>query len=152
MIAHLAFEMGSSLALLGWLCLVVGVIMGSNKFSGWFLLFGGRFIPFLLSILYVSLVVKFWGSAPNGNYASLFGVGLLFESEGNLAAGWMHFLIFDLFIGRWMIDDVKQSKSTKWQLIPCLPLTFLYGPAGLLLYFVFRVLDKHKSPLANALG
>lgn len=145
MIANLAFETGSSLALVGWLCLVIGSIHTTNKSSYWLLLFGGRVIPIALSILYVFLMITFWGSSPDGGFSSLDGVAILFESKGNLAAGWIHFLAFDLFVGRWMIDNINQSKKAKWRLIPCLPLTFLYGPVGLLLYFSFNVISNRPK-------
>jgi len=147
MIANLAFEIGSSCALLGWLCLAIGSINTTNKLGQWLLLFGGRLIPILLSIMYGFLVIKFWDSAPDGEFSSLENVAILFQSQGNLAAGWIHFLAFDLFIGRWMIDDIAKSDKTKWRLVPCLPLTFLYGPVGLLLYFSFNVIFNRKESL-----
>ncbi len=146
MIANLAFEIGSSVALLGWLCLAIGSINTTNRTGYWLLLSGGRLVPIVLSALYVFLMIKFWGSAPDGGFSSLESVSMLFESQGNLAGGWIHFLAFDLFVGRWMIDDVDKSKKAKWRLIPCLPLTFFYGPAGLLLYFSFNVIfNRNKS-------
>lgn len=150
MMAQLAFELGSTIALLGWLSLILGATLPSQRISYGLLLCGGRVIPFLLSLIYLFLLVKYWGSAPEGNYSSLVGVGLLFESQGNLAAGWLHFLIFDLFIGRWMIDDLKRSGKARWRLLPCLPLTFMYGPVGLVLYFVFQLFDKPNDSVLYA--
>lgn len=149
MMAHLTFEIGSGIALLGWLFLVLGIFVSSTRIRYGVLLFGGRIIPIVLSGLYLFLVFRFWGSSPEGNFSSLIGVSKLFESEGNLAAGWLHFLVFDLFVGRWMIDEVTRANLPKWRLIPCLPLTFLYGPTGLIVFFAFRLLDEREK---HALG
>ncbi|MEZ9233462.1 ABA4-like family protein [Vibrio amylolyticus] len=153
MSANLAFELGSSAAVLGWLSLILGTIASIKPIGQWALCLGGRIIPLLLALLYLYLVIAFWGSAPNGNFSSLEGVNQLFTSPGNLAAGWIHFLAFDLFIGRWIIDDSiqerkqqgKQGRKGLWQLILCLPLTFMYGPTGLLLYYLFKYLSRSRK-------
>jgi Domain of unknown function (DUF4281) len=88
----------------------------------------------LLSVTYLVLLVVHWRSAPGGGFGSLEGVAQLFASRGKLLGGWFHFLAFDLLVGRWMIDDTCSSARTRWVLAACLPLTFLYGPAGFLLY------------------
>ena len=81
---------------------------------------------------------RYWSSAPGGNFGSLEGVARLFSSQGKLLGGWVHFLAFDLFVGRWMVDDTLNAQRSRWALLPCLPAAFMYGPAGLLLYFVIR--------------
>jgi len=138
--ANEAFQIGSTIALLGWLLLVCGALSPNNKIRHWLLFFGGRLLPVLLCVLYLYLLFSFWGSAPGGDFSSLDGVATLFASPGNLAGGWIHFLAFDLFVGRWMIDDVLDSEKSLWRLVPCLPLTFLFGPAGLALHFSLRAL------------
>ena len=140
--AHEAFQLGSTLALFGWLLLTIGVLCPANKIRNWFLFSGGRLLPITLSMLYLYLLFRFWGSAPDGDFASLDGVAILFASPGNLAGGWVHFLAFDLFIGRWMIDDVFESGLSTWRLILCLPLTFIIGPAGLVLHFSLRAFSS----------
>ena len=56
-----------------------------------------------------------------------------------LLAGWLHYLAFDLLIGRWEVRDAQQRGIPHLLVIPCLALTFLFGPAGWLLY---RVVQK----------
>jgi hypothetical protein len=63
----------------------------------------------------------------------------VFSSQGKLLGGWLHYLAFDLFVGRWMIDDALELKRSRWVVLPCLLFTFLCGPVGLLLYFALRI-------------
>lgn len=57
----------------------------------------------------------------------------LFSSRGKLLGGWLHFLAFDLLVGRWMIAQVLAAQRSRRGLLLCLPATFLYGPVGFLL-------------------
>ena len=66
-------------------------------------------------------------------------VAKLFSNRWLLLAGWIHYLAFDLFIGAWEVRDAQDLGISHFIVIPCLLLTFLFGPAGLLLYFVIRV-------------
>lgn len=135
MAPELAFEWTSRLALLGWALLVAGAVLRPGAVTRRrLLLVGGRVVPLLLCAAYVLLQVQHWGSAPGGNFASLAGVSTLFASPGKLVGGWVHFLAFDLWLGRRMVDDVQAWPHGRWLLLPCLPLTFVFGPAGLLLY------------------
>jgi hypothetical protein len=62
-----------------------------------------------------------------------------FENHWLLLAGWVHYLAFDLFIGAWQVRDSKALGISHLLVLPCLVLTFLFGPVGLLLYFLIRV-------------
>ncbi len=135
-----AFEWTSRLAILGWVLLAMGVAAKPGSVARhWLLLTAGRAVPLLLCMAYVLLLAQHWDSAPGGNFGSLAGVTTLFASPGKLVGGWVHFLAFDLWLGRWMVDDVQAEQYNRWLLLPCLPLTFLFGPAGLLLYFGLKV-------------
>lgn len=141
-----AFTQASIAAMLGWLLLVAAVLAPPGAARSRLLWAGGRLVPLLLSAAYLALLVLHWRSAPGGHFGSLAGVATLFASPGKLAGGWVHFLAFDLFIGRWMIDDVLARDASRWCLLPCLPLTFLYGPVGLLLHFGLRSSLAHPAP------
>jgi hypothetical protein len=87
----------------------------------------------LLSALYLVLIVMFFGRA-EGGFGTLVQVKQLFTNDFVALAGWVHYLAFDLFIGRWMLMDSQSSNISHWFMLPCLALTFLFGPIGLLLY------------------
>ena len=61
-------------------------------------------------------------------------VATLFSNPWALLAGWIHYLAFDLLIGTWETRDAREHGVPHVLLVPCLLLTFLFGPAGWLLY------------------
>jgi hypothetical protein len=84
-------------------------------------------------------VIGNWGGTPGG-FGSLAAVALLFANRWMLLAGWIHYLAFDLFIGSWEVRDAQKNGVPHVLVIPSLALTFMFGPAGLLLYFLTRAL------------
>ncbi len=94
-------------------------------------------IPALLGVLYVSLLVTHYRGA-QGGFGSLAEVRRLFDQPALLLAGWVHYLAFDLFIGSWEVRDARRAGLRHGLVIPCLLLTLLFGPAGLLSYLVVR--------------
>ena len=94
-------------------------------------------MPALLAVVYVALLaVSLPGS--EGGFSSLAGVRALFADPHALLAGWIHYLAFDLFIGGWEVRDAQQRGIHHLLVVPALSLTFLFGPAGLLLYLAIR--------------
>jgi hypothetical protein len=90
-------------------------------------------VPAVLGVVYVVLIaVSLPGS--DGGFSSLAGVRALFADPRGLLAGWTHYLAFDLFIGGWEVRDAQQRGIRHLLVVPALALTFLFGPAGLLLY------------------
>ncbi|MNC91016.1 hypothetical protein D3C83_71980 [compost metagenome] len=73
-----------------------------------------------------------------GGFGSLADVAALFQKRELLLAGWIHYLCFDLFIGAWEVRDSQQHGIPHLVVIPCLIMTFLLGPIGLLFYFAIR--------------
>ena len=73
-----------------------------------------------------------------GGFDSLPAVRQLFSNDWALLAGWVHYLAFDLFVGAWVARDAARSGVSRWFLMPVLPLTFLFGPAGFLLFQIFK--------------
>jgi hypothetical protein len=51
---------------------------------------------------------------------------------------WIHFLAFDLFVGRWIYLDSRERGVSAWLTSPCLFLTLMFGPLGLLCYLAAR--------------
>ncbi len=94
-------------------------------------------IPLLLAAVYLWLVATTLGRTPGG-FGSLAEVSLLFQNPRALLAGWIHYLAFDLFIGAWEVRDAQRVGVRHLLVVPCLVLTFLLGPVGLLLYFALR--------------
>jgi hypothetical protein len=72
------------------------------------------------------------------NFTTIEGIAAIFTHPFGILTAWVHYLVFDLFVGMWEARDARRRGVPHWQLIPCLLLTFMAGPAGLLLYFVVR--------------
>lgn len=100
--------------------------------------------PALLGGLYLALFAsQLWGTS-QGGFGSLAEVRSLFENPWLLLAGWIHYLAFDLFIGAWEVRDAQRNGLHHLAVVPCLLLTFMFGPVGLLLYLVLRTTRKRK--------
>jgi hypothetical protein len=94
-------------------------------------------IPLLIALLYLWLVATTFGRT-QGGFGSLADVSRLFQNPWALLAGWIHYLAFDLFVGSWEVRDAQRVGVRHLFVVPCLALTFLFGPVGLLLYFALR--------------
>ena len=137
MTPELGFQAASQWAMAGWVLLAAGLFLPPS-WSARVLFFGGRVVPLGLCIAYLAAVLYWWGDNAGG-FASLDAVALLFTSKGLLLAGWVHYLAFDLLLGRWQVDRVLAAPNPavlRWLVLPCLCATLMFGPAGLLLFLV----------------
>jgi hypothetical protein len=82
-------------------------------------------------------VLAFWTRA-EGGFGSLDDVARLFRTPQLLLAGWLHYLAFDLFVGAWEVRTARRDGIPFPFIIPCLALTFLFGPAGYLVFTAVR--------------
>ena len=123
--------MAGALATVGWLLLA---IVPRKQLS---VHVAGVFIPLILAAIYLYLIVTHIRGA-EGGFGSLADVAKLFSKPELLLAGWIHYLCFDLFIGAWEVRDSQANGIPHLVVIPCLLMTFLLGPIGLLFYIVIR--------------
>ena len=70
---------------------------------------------------------------------SLDGLARAFSNPHVMLIGWIHYLCVDLWVGAWETEDAPRGGVPHALLLPCLALTFLAGPAGLLLFVLVRV-------------
>ena len=145
MTPHELFPIPNTAAALCWLMLMV-----APPGSAW-----PRRIAFvaavLLAMTYAGLIGAFIGQG-RGDFQSLAGVQRLFEHPGLLLAGWVHYLVFDLLVGLWEREEAARIGLSRWLLLPCLVLTFLFGPIGWLAFLALRQfkLRGHADTLADA--
>jgi len=97
----------------------------------------GTLVPALFAVAYIGLIVSTFGRA-EGGFSTLARVAALFINPWMLLAGWVHYLAFDLLIGTWEVRDAQARGIPHLYVVPCLILTFLFGPAGWLLYAALR--------------
>ena len=132
MSADQIFTLLNSIALVAWLLiaifprrpLVVETIAGTA-------------IPAFFAAAYIAIIASALGSS-EGSFSSLQGVAALFANPWLLLAGWTHYLAFDLLVGVWEVRDSSARGIPHVMVMPCLLLTFLFGPAGWLLSLVLR--------------
>lgn len=65
---------------------------------------------------------------------SLSGMTTMLSTEFGATIAWVHFLAFDLFVGRWMYRDARRRGVAALVLAPNLLLTLLFGPVGFVCY------------------
>jgi hypothetical protein len=104
-------------------------------------------VPLLLGPFYIWAL--FFGPAPaeGAGFGSLEGVMLLFQSPMAVLGGWIHYLVFDLFIGAWIVRDARRQGINHWLTVPLLFVTLMAGPAGLMLYLILRLCMKRTLSL-----
>lgn len=74
-------------------------------------------------------------TAQDFSSAGLSDIARLFADERVAAAGWIHFVVMDFFVGRWIYWDGQQSQIfTRHSLALCL----FAGPLGLLSHIFTR--------------
>jgi hypothetical protein len=132
------FSMASTAVLPGWLLLVF-----TPRWRHTARPVSAVLIPGLLRVLYAAIIAARWGGA-DGGFSSLADVQKLFADPWILLAGWIHYLVFDLFIGAWEVRDAGRLGIPHLLVVPCLVLTFLFGPVGLLLYGIVRAVRTRR--------
>ncbi|MCW7460663.1 ABA4-like family protein [Leptospira limi] len=134
----LMFTIANSIALLSWIVLIL--TPNQNKVIPYLrVLISGL----ILGGLYIFALSLGFGKA-EGNFSSLESVRSLFTNDTFLLAGWVHYLSFDLFIGTWEAEDGKSIGIHRLYLVPIHFLTFYYGPVGLVLYLVVKVIKTKR--------
>jgi hypothetical protein len=143
MSADQVFSVASMAAMLGWLVLAAGAVTRRMELVR----LAGLVWPLALASLYTMLIIFFFAKAPGG-FDSLAHVQELFTDHWAALAGWVHYLAFDLFIGGWITAEVLRLALPRLALIVLLPLTFLFGPIGLLLFFITKLALGNREVLA----
>jgi hypothetical protein len=69
---------------------------------------------------------------------SLPAIAALLGTPEGATIGWIHFLAFDLFVGRWVYLDSRIHHFSAWIVSPILFFVLMFGPLGLLLYLAVR--------------
>ena len=101
--------------------------------------------PALLGLLYLWLLVISFGG--KGGMDTLENLKLSFSRDEILVLGWVHYLVFDLFIGAWIARDAQGNSIKHWMTVPCLLLTLFVGPVGLMSYLGVRWKVSKKTLL-----
>jgi hypothetical protein len=132
------FSICNKVILLGWVLLI---FLPNWKYTQAIIL-NGLIVTF--AGLYSFIILKDIGNFNPESFSSLANVKALFQNDYAVAAGWIHYLAFDLFVGAYIVRKSKEIQLSRVLYTICLPFTFMFGPMGYLLFFVFKTI-KTKS-------
>ena len=133
----LLFQISNVIALLGWIGLTF-----APRFPAAAQRLAGLIIPMAFGILY-AIVMTIYFPLAKGGFSSLPDVMALFTSREIALAGWLHYLAFDLLIGAWITRTAASEGMCHLFVLPCLALTFLFGPVGFLAFHALRLIPRN---------
>lgn len=133
MTPDLIFSICSSIAMVGWLLLII-VSQFWYKIDSFII----GIIVTVFAIVYTWLIFANFHFSDIEKFNTLDGVMSLFSNKTIVTAGWIHYLAFDLMTGLWIKKNSEKHFISHWLVIPCLLLTFMFGPIGLLIYLLLR--------------
>lgn len=106
------------------------------------------YLPFVaLASLYIYLFIISLDPESVQSFANptLSDLARLFSDPRVTATGWVHFLVFDLFVGRWIyLEGQRTGVWTRHSLALCL----FAGPIGLLSHIVTQAITQRFFPQA----
>lgn len=105
-------------------------------------------LPALL--LVPTYAILLWGDSPGPQGASFFtleGVTRIFTTPKTIIACWIHYLVFDLFVGAWEARDAARRGIAHGWVVPCLVMTLMFGPVGYGLYLLIRFAKTRRYEL-----
>lgn len=110
-------------------------------------------MPAIIAGAYAIAIAKGIGSGPEGaNLSTLSGLMLAFSNPWSALAGWLHYLAFDLFVGAWEVRDAQRRNLPHAWVCICLFFTLMFGPLGLGLYGLGRIVSGHGMSLVEETG
>lgn len=144
MTPDMLFQVANPLALAGWIALALAPLAPrvAPLVAGWA-------IPLVLAVGYSAVMLGHFAGA-TGGYGSLPDVMALFDRPWIALAGWVHYLAFDLLIGAWQVRTARAEGIAHGLVLPCLGLTFLFGPAGFLAFAALRATYGRFSPMTES--
>lgn len=93
------FSICNQVILLGWVLLI---FLPNWKYTQAIILNG---LIVLFACIYAFLILKDIGNFNPESFSSLANVKALFQNDDAVAAGWIHYLAFDLFVGTYIVKN-----------------------------------------------
>ena len=103
----------------------------------------------ILVPLYVWLIFFDTPGPEGASFFSLHGVMNIFTTPRTVIGCWVHYLVFDLFVGAWIARDARRLAIPHLLVAPLLVLTLLFGPVGLATYLVLRYVLRRRATLVE---
>ena len=101
-------------------------------------------VPIAISFFYIYFLVLS-GDIIDADFSSLEGILKLFKeaTPESAAAGWLHYLAFDFWVGTWIIRHSQKNQIKHSYIILPLLFTFMLGPVGILVYSIVYFFKKN---------
>ena len=138
------FQTCSTIAMVGWIVLLI-----ISPFWSSFDKFLIGIIITLLAIVYAWLIFQVFTPGDFEKFSSLNGVMELFTDKTAVTAGWIHYLAIDLLTGIWIKKNAQKYNIHHFIVVPCLLVTFMLAPIGLLLYLLVRTIKTKQYFATN---
>lgn len=138
MTTTLLFNIANATILIMWL-----VLLALPKWQLTQKLIRFPWVPLGLSFFYIYFLSVSGGLA-GADFSSLEGITTLFKNSTPTAAaaGWMHYLAFDYWVGCWILTHSQKNNIPHWAILFPMIFTFMLGPVGVLLYAIVYALFK----------
>ena len=133
------FSIANTAALLAWIALIAA------PRRPWLIAFLRHGLIGALSLLYAVLAFAFLFRAEGAGFGTLAAVQAIFTVPEAALAGWVHYLAFDLFVGLWIAGQADRRGINRLVQVPVLLTTFLFGPAGYLLFQALLLWPAHRD-------
>ncbi len=101
----------------------------------------------LLVPIYIACIFFDPRGPQGGSFWSVAGVQAIFASSRTAVGCWIHYLIFDLFVGAWIARDARRLALPHLASVPCLLLTLLFGPVGYATWLLVRAVARGRLGL-----
>jgi hypothetical protein len=105
----------------------------ASRSSAVFAIMGAHYVGAL-----IAAIVRGRRAGAKVDFLSLEGVRAGLSTPEGAAAGWMHMLALDLFAGAWIYRECQRLEAPDAVRIGSLAGTLMAGPAGLLLFLLWR--------------
>ena len=130
------FTIANTAILFAWLPLLVAP---KKKIAQTLIAF--PYVPLVISLFYLYFLLSD-GGLSEADFSSLEGILKLYHqaTPEAAAAGWMHYLAFDYWVGCWVLRDAQKRELPHALILLPLISTFMLGPVGVLLYVIFSQL------------
>ncbi len=142
------FSSANLISMLCWVALAISLFAPRTQVS--IQRITGLIVPGLFASVYAFCIWRGIAESPGGGFGSLGQVRALFANDAALDAGWLHYLAFDLFVGTWIVRQGMLDRLHPLLLLVCLPVTFMLGPVGFLLFLLERAVFSRRNAEGNA--
>jgi hypothetical protein len=137
------FSIANLIAMACWVALAISLFVARMRV--WIQRVTGLIVPGFFAIVYGFCIWKGFAATPGGGFGSLIEVRALFANDAALSAGWLHYLAFDLFVGTWIARQGTLEGIHPLLLLLCLPVTFMLGPIGFLVFLLERAIFSRRG-------